>query len=371
MSRWVAQVRERSSGELEIFTDLEKADPCLHEPIIGALAAHLGFEIEPMRLAIDPQPDPRYPWLATLVRSAQTTWELMTKRFVGRLLTMMGPYEEEAFRDAFEEHTTSVSGTFSGRAEDPRLLADLIRRGEVPEDDLVSVSFRLGRGLDFSEPHRYTGQKSPRFDNLVRQARGVELTEEDRHALLYAQRRAGIYMRAPAQAQVREAERLLSQYELKRVREAVASAVATGASSKQLEADLREHVDSPRLSNDMDRVAVTELHFAHSHGAHMALKAQIADAGISDPEVYKITGPRACDDCRRIWGTGGSERYRLSHVEARDAAGGNHGLPRQQWGPVIGPVHPRCTEGPLQMYTPQLADAIQDTVDEMMDLFGE
>jgi hypothetical protein len=52
--------------------------------------------------------------------------------------------------------------------------------------------------------------------------------------------------------------------------------------------------------------------------------------------------------------------YKLSFVEGRTAAGGNFRLPRKEWGPVVGPIHPNCTEGPLQWFQPELVDAIND-----------
>ncbi len=126
------------------------------------------------------------------------------------------------------------------------------------------------------------------------------------------------------------------------------------------------------LTNEIDRIVRTELAFSHSWGAYRALKSQAAEnLGQGDPYVYKFASPHACDECRRIWGEPHDPiRYRLSTIEAREAAGANFRLPRAQWGPVIGPVHPHCTEGPLQLWNEVLVSAINDAADEILKHFG-
>jgi hypothetical protein len=133
-----------------------------------------------------------------------------------------------------------------------------------------------------------------------------------------------------------------------------------------LERDLRDAVAGTPLTNDMERVARTELRDAHAEGAYQTLKAETERLGLNDPEVYKITSPTACADCVRIWGRGGSKRYRLSQVEAWEAQGGNMGKPHQQWGPTIGTVHPNCGCGPLLYFNASTHQAMLTAVDEIM-----
>ena len=55
--------------DVHVGTNLAKADPCLHEPILGAIAAHLGYTMEPLAKASkELDPDPRYPELVKLIR---------------------------------------------------------------------------------------------------------------------------------------------------------------------------------------------------------------------------------------------------------------------------------------------------------------
>jgi hypothetical protein len=145
-----------------------------------------------------------------------------------------------------------------------------------------------------------------------------------------------------------------------------------GKGSGSLERDLRAAVQGhPTLVNDMRRVARTELNNAQSHGAYVGLKDALAKQGEKDPDVFKFVSVHSCIDCRRIWGEPTQPRhYKLSHIEAREAAGGNFGLPRSEWGPCIGGIHPNCTEGPLMYYAPALTDAINRSAERFMKRYG-
>lgn len=144
--------------------------------------------------------------------------------------------------------------------------------------------------------------------------------------------------------------RELSGNEYAAVRPVIQTAIAERRTARELARELRAAVAGTKLTNEMERVARTELRDAHANGAYQALKEQAGSAGLDDPEVYKITSPTGCRECIRIWGRGGSRRYRLSQVEAWEAQGGNYGRPAAQWGPTIGTVHPNCTCGPLLLY---------------------
>jgi len=211
----------------------------------------------------------------------------------------------------------------------------------------------------------------PALEELVQQALKGPLTSQDHRALSYAQQRAAIYIRRPAAAVRAGLEARLNEEELGSFRSTIAGAVARKASRQSLASELREVIEGPTASNDMDRIARTEMAFAHSFGAYAALKDQARSAGIADPLVYKFVAPGACTDCKRIWGPPSDPiRYRLSYIEAREAAGGNFRRPRREWGPVVGPVHPNCTEGPLQYWSESLVDAINQAADELDSIFG-
>lgn len=371
---------------VHIRTNLRKADSCLHEPIIGALAAHLGFHMEPLtKASFEDQLDPRYPALTVLVRAARRDWVSHGEALVetisrllreGRLLPMTAS-SEALLQELFRDHHVRIQVNFGGHTTDKKRLDRMVQRGLIDPDHAekahIPVSYRLGRGLEMLNVHRVKPTKAaPSIATVVRRALDVELTPQDQDSMLYAQRRAALYMRRPAQSHTDAIERQLTEAEVSTIRTATATAVDKRHSAKQLERELRATLKGPALQNDFERVAVTEMAFAHSYGAYEALKQQSAAAGHKDPLVYKFVSPGACGDCKRIWGPmGNPNKYRLSVVEAREAAGGNFKKHRRDWGPVIGPVHPRCTEGPLQFYDASMIDDINATADELMAIFGE
>jgi len=373
-----------SEDELHVRTDFRSMDSCLHEPLLLALTAHLGFEVVPLAKASSIlAPDPRYPELRQLIMQARKAWHLYGEELItavrelliqGRLLPMMAA-NQDALQDLFRGHMVRLEVGFAGTTTDRPTLRRMIDKGliepQMLETSSVDVAFRLGRGLEMLEAHR-TRAPDADLDMIVRKALDLELTEQDHAALDYTKRRGAMFMRRPSHTVPHEFQRILNEAEVGSIRAAINGAIEDRADVASLTRELRAAVKGhPTLINDMERVARTELQFAHSWGAYHALKAQTAAAGESDPEVYKFVNPSACADCRRIWGPMGSpHHYRLSYIEQREGAGGNFRLSRKQWGPVIGPVHPNCTEGPLQFYTAELVDTINEAADELMEMFN-
>jgi hypothetical protein len=383
VDRYRAEIAVRD-GEVHVHTDLRKADECYTEAIVGALAVHCGFAFEELRKAGPPKPpDPRYPELTALIAKARTDWTRHGDELVravvkllkaGKLLPMDAT-SEKALQALFADHRVKVQAVFAGHSSEQDVVERLIKRGLIDRDWFetadVAVSYRLGRGLEMLAVHRVNTSPVPPVGIIVKRALEVELSAEDREAIRYAQHRAALYMRRPANDVATEVERLLTEQELSTVRSTVALAVAENKSTAELERDLKDAVRGTTLLNNMNRVARTELAFAHSFGAYRALKEQAAGAGIEDPLVYKFVSPHACRECKRIWGPPASpHQYRLSHVEERERKGGNFRRPRAEWGPVIGPVHPHCTEGPLQFYDEASVDLINRAADELMATFG-
>jgi hypothetical protein len=378
-----AFIRIAEDDAVEIGTDLRKADPCLHEPILGALAAHLGFHMEPLTKASSQlDPDPRYPELVKLIEAARKDWGTYGAHLVGRIREMLqagallplADSTEAALHELFADHIVSVQLTFGGHSSDRDRAKTLVKRGLLdPERAHVPIAYRLGRGLEMLAPHRAQEPElaARPLEDIVADALRVKLTPQDEDAMRFAQRRAGLYMRKPADGQMTEAMRVLNDAEAQAVRATVEDAVEERKDYKALARNLADAVQGTRLTNDMDRVARTELAFAHSYGAYVALKEQSIASGDPDPLVYKFVSPFACDDCKRIWGPPADPTtYRLSFIEGREAGGGNFQLPRRQWGPVVGPVHPHCTEGPLQYYAADIVDAINEAADELDAIFG-
>ena len=386
------------NGRLSIGTELRKGSAELQEAVVRALAAHCGFdvEIEPLQKGVDPEQcghdcdhshhealrkadpvlDPRFPELRVLVAQAKRDWDRYGDQLLaeltkllqeGRLLPLSRA-NEELLQDIFRDHMVRIEARFAGRSRDWKRMRQMADQGLVdPDRGLTEISYRLGRGLQSLQEVRTGAPGAPTMEEVVRRAMQVDLTREDMMALEYVQRRGAIYMRAPAEAQVREAERVLTQAELAMVREGVSEAIRGHLTPAEAERALRDAITSERLQNDAERVIVTELTAANNFGAWHELKKQTRAIGEADPWVFKITNPGACRECLRIWGAPGDPvRYRLSVVEAHSFGGGNFGLPREDWKATIEGTHPRCTCSKLMYWNPNDAAAIANTVDEIV-----
>lgn len=362
---------------------LPKVAPGDEAAVLAGVVAHLGCGCDEVTLskarATDDYVDPRYPALYELIKRARRSWEEYGQQLVdqvmelldqGKLLPMTASREAVLVR-LLEDHQVGIVAKITGRvppgSEDH--WSRLRRKGLVDDDMLdrapLVLSWKAGRRLEGLDTHR----GDPRgVETILREAMTYQPTKQDRHALDYIQRRGAIYMRRPASSTSDEVSRVLTEAEASMVRGALGESVSLGEGRQKLKQRLSDAVQGTTLTNDMDRVARTELAFAHNHGAYQSLKADLQAAGMSDPDVYKFVSPRACKHCRRIWGNGGEVKYKLSYVEAREAAGGNFGLKAPEWGPVIGPAHPNCTEGPLQVFHPDVADAIDEAYAEFEQL---
>lgn len=352
-------------------SDLPRA---LRGPVLAALADGEEMALVPLEKAERGEgPDPRFPEIEGLVAQLRASWERWAS-WLARKLT--GATTPEAIDDAMASHEAGVLASTTGTTTDPYRVRELVDARELPKDYAltapVAMAARHGLALDPAAPVRVPAGPRPPPER--------PLTPRERAAVDYASERAAVYMRRPVAAMHgavgkvmldagRSRNRSLSEAERRMVSDVIVGSVAGRLTVEQTAQRLRDAVRGTNLTNDMERVAVTEIAFAHSWGAYVTLKAS-APAG-QDPKVYRIASPNACSDCRRIWGPSRNPvLYLLSAVEARENAGGNFGLPHGQWGPTIGPVHPRCCCPPLLRYEAKMHDAIGDAADDLRKIFG-
>lgn len=360
---------------VRVRTNLRALDPCLQADAFRALAAHMGWDPVPLEKAIHKHPspeDPRYPELFALVRKAQRDWTRWGSWLVARVKDLMGhrsaaqPSDEVAdqVEALLRRHrvgiTFDVTGHVVGTA-DRAAHASNRREGLAATVSRVEQQFRVGLTRDPSVPHE---REQRTWEDVVRAGSRVELNAREVEALGYVKRRAAVFMRRPIDTAHTNVRRTLSEAERDLVGGAIGRGLAQRLDTTAIEQDLAEALQGTTLTNNVARVVRTELAFGNGFAGYTLLKQRSEAAGIDDPQVYKQVHPMACVHCRRIWGPAGSPTiYRLSTIEARDAAGGNFGLPASQWGPSAGPIHPNCTEGSLQLYHAAIMERLRIVAD--------
>jgi hypothetical protein len=351
-----AHVLAQLAYQLDVLPDLEKASR---------------WKVRPM--------DPAHPELTTLLRLAEADWTRWGQQLIDEVAATAGngwalddPLAAERLAEVFRQHKVRILVRWSGNADLVPKVPLAGRWGTSLNASYIEVAWRLGRAWQPWVGPANAPKPAPRagtFADLVTQAMELRLSEPEKQALAYAKTRAGIYMRRPLMLQQQAAHRGLMQPELQAMQRAISEGVLKRLPRQaRKDAIRRELVGHPSLTNELDRVQRTEMAFAHNDGAAVALQAKAKSVGIKDPLVWKLVRGDACDDCKRIWGVGAKPRkYRMSEVRANDAAGGNFGRPRKAWVAVSGPIHPNCTEGPLQLFHPVIFRALMATVPEAFE----
>lgn len=388
----------------QVYDLLRDVDPCGLPDVFGDIGERLRLDGPVLALAVRALPapfDPRFPELKTLLKLARRSWEEYGAALIDEVRKLVDrgrlfPFHAEELAELdrlLASHAVALRLRLFGALPSPAEAEAAKASGALEADPVtlaersaITLAYRAGKrwdrvaaAADEPVPPPLPGddtQPEPQLARVVRELVEVPLTTRDRRALAYVQQRGAIYMRRPIATatgavlgEVSDASgdmRRLFPAEEKKVRDAVEAQIRAGEGWRTLGPKLHDALEgSPTLINDVDRIARTELSFAHAHGAHASLRERLEASGLAPEEqqVFKLTQPTACSDCMRIWGPHTNPTlYKLSEVEASSFAGGNFGKPRTQWGPTIGPTHPNCTEGPLQLYRPEIAAAVKSTL---------
>jgi len=362
---------------LKLSTNLAGYPEDVRGALYRALGRHLGCCEHEMEKAVHGEPpDPRYPELEKLIRAAQRDWTRWGSDLVDEVSKLVGGKKlplsaslELRLQELLQDHQIRLAAIFSGRwpgklALPPNVLLFRKELGTSPTE----AAFHLGRVRQVFEVHFPPTKERP-LSEAVKEALAKPMTKQEKAALRYVQDRSFQYMRRPAWGAAEALGAELVQQEYADLRDGLAGAVERREGPVAIKHRLQEALQGhPTLQNDLDRVVRTETHFAHAFGAYVALKEGAAKSGEEDPEVYKLVSPRACPDCRRLWGDPNSpKRYRLSEIETWEAQGGNFKKPHKEWKAVIGPTHPNCTEGPLQYFDEELDASIKRAAKAFLD----
>ncbi len=381
--RALAAAAARPGRHVEI--DVSGLDRHAAGHLIDGLAAHFGYDLVPLAKGGE-GPDLRSPELNRLVELARTSWEEWGEKLIDALVVLgkagklvpMTLENEELLASLFADHEAALVVRLTGHAPGD-MIDRLIRRGlvspTVRREAVIPLAFQLGKALPVMETLPERPESRATLAELVKHAMRADIAPDDRAAVEYMQRRGMIYMRRPAVVgtgiaaeRIARMDAQLTDEELRALRIAGDQAVRERATRTRWRELLGEAMHGhPSLQNDMDRIARTEAAFAHGAGAIAKIREESKKIGDPDPLVYRPVSPRACTECKRIFGEHGAPiPYRLSVIMARDAAGGNYGLPRDQWGPVSGPVHPNCTCPPPMRYNKAHIDAINAATKRIM-----
>lgn len=194
----------------------------------------------------------------------------------------------------------------------------------------------------------------------------IPLSAGERFAIVHAQRHAGARLRPLFSAFNGKLLSALLDADRDAARTSTPIALASRSGPQAL-ATAMGHANE-NWERDWQRVARTELVEAHNQGALQALitrhpDSQQAIARAMPPQtpsilVYKIPSVNACPYCKKIWldADGSPRLYPLSDVMAN---GSNEGRKATDWRPVVGPIHPNCTEGALLEYSPTIESVFE------------
>jgi len=360
-------------SSLDVGLRLDGVERSDYPALLHGLAAHLGLTSMLKAHVHDDGEgdDPRLPELFQLIRLARKDWARWGDKLIAQVTDLHGRGQlfpltearERVLMALLEDHSLAMLIRFARPAgaehQRRRLETAGLISPELSDTSWIEVSYRIGRQLETlaSPPERPKSTKT--LARLVKDGVAGPWTPKDEAAVRYLRRRAAIYMRRPAHEWtgeawrvVAEADRALSGDELAAMRSTIEAGYRGRLSVAALGRELKEAAKGTALVNNMTRVARTELVNAHAQGAWVRLKEQAIQLGLGkDPRVYKLVARTACKHCKRIWGPNTDPHlYRVSTLEARERAGANFRLPAAQWGPVIGPVHPNCTEGAAILY---------------------
>lgn len=212
---------------------------------------------------------------------------------------------------------------------------------------------------------RLKDTKPAQWNEVLKMARSVPLSSQERGAVDYLRRRAGVWLQPIFDdvGQVWTAER-----ELIPLRRILEPGVSQGRNWKELSQELREAERAQGVFRDVDRVIRTELAEARARGSW----AVDSKGWTQETKLFRVTQPHACKGCLRLYRAqdGSPKLYTMAEVLAADALGPNRGSWRD-WHVVVGATHPRCVCAPFQEWNPAMRHIFEASKKRYADLIRE
>ena len=178
------------------------------------------------------------------------------------------------------------------------------------------------------------------YNSVLRMAKNMApTTEVEKRSIEYARAHAGEYIKGIKDMMLRDVKAVTSRGSdaaLRAVQDGVASAIAKRETKSELKTVLFNRIDNS--VRDWHRVAHTEINTAVQNGIYKEIRAKSADG--ADQLVFKRPAPDACRHCKRVYLQ--SDGITPKIFRLKDLEDTNVGLKANDWGPVIGSVHPHC-----------------------------
>ena len=340
-------------------------------------------------------PSPYTPLLNALIELASLEFVQWRKRLLNDVIEIVGksgehmPISREdmnkvrrVFREYEERLRLRMTGT-SGLPGD--VLASLGVKESEGRENLVEAAYRLGTTWKHDrvvKPVPHDSKPSvvrKRAQEALRVAFSVDMSDHQREMARRAQEKAGALITRPANAAARilgvtiqEESMKWSDAQLAPVRKAVKYALENRWGHGKLKDLLWNAIsdsDAPgvkTMTNDLERIAKTELQFAYARGAVDVLMEKAKGKNL---KVFTFAHPDACEQCKRIWGTMPKPNiYWLADVVAN---GTNKGLKPKQWRAIVGPIHPNCFCPPLKEYKEHVFSAVKKADEIFMKMDKE
>lgn len=343
---------------MRVITNLNQKDSCFQEEALAGLIQKLGFEPVELQKSLwnGDHDNPELRPLKELVELARNDFDRYGEQLIEVIQKLIDedrlfPLDHEKFeilRKIFEDHNEAFLIRFAGWRDNYKLYKRLKNMGLITSEiGYVDISYKMGKIVPLLRLISQGVGKFPSLKEIVHRAMAQPLSPPEKKALTFARHHAAERMRPVLDMFAGRVRDDLLDFERRYIREEIATGIKKRIGALRLSSKLRERTlaEGNPTSRDYERVARTELIEAYAQGTYGQIKQ---DYRGKDVFVFKHVAKTACDQCRRIWGTPPNFiYYRLSSLEKHDT---NVGKKPKEWTAQVGPIHPQCTEGGLQVW---------------------
>ena len=238
-------------------------------------------------------------------------------------------------------HNAYIVNTMGRGALSEGEVKELVEKGLLSEDpeETIQESYVFGQLLGAKPETRNMSYSD--FQNYV-QKNPIPLNAIERGAVQMAQLRAAQYCKGLGNRISTDMTQVFIEADSQlraRMEDDIKTATAHNIAAREAIDKLRSDIGwaTRDWARDLRRIAITEKTYAMQRGQADALRGDYGP----DVLVSRIPRPDACDKCKElhIGKNGLPYVFKLSELEDN---GSNVGVPRADWKPVVGAIHPHC-----------------------------